>query len=239
MMRSGTGRWKRWVLLATTVGGVALLLIWIYPWARNLDFERIEELVAGWNGPLVFALMVLLPVFGFPISPLFAVAGARFGTGLGLVLAGCAIAINLFLIYWLTETSFRNPLERWIRRRSRFRLPRIPAEEQVQVTLLVALLPAISYTVKNYLLALSRIRFRIYFSVCVLVHTAKASLAILVGDLFDQLTPVKIGLLVLYSIILTALCHHIVSRLRRRGFGRVFLDDAEREKRERAEVAEG
>lgn len=221
----GVTRWMRRALIALGVGLAGVIVILAWPWIREIDLDELARHVEGWNGAVVFALMVVLPVIGFPVTPLFAIAGARFGTGPGVILAACSVGLNLILVYWITTSSLRNPIDRLIRRRTRFQLPRIPDAEQVTVTLFVTLLPAISYALKNYLMALSQIRFWIYIGIGSLVHTSKGSLAILAGDLTDEMTPVKIALLALYAIVLTALCHHIVTRLRKRGIAKIFVAD--------------
>lgn len=168
------------------------------------------QTVPGW---VVFALMAFLPVVGAPVSVLFIIGGARFGALGGLIAAAIAIAINLLLTYWMTKFVLRKPIASFFKK-TKYKLPRVPKEEYISISLLTALVPGLPYAAKNYLLVLAGVPFRVYFWVCLPSHFFHASLAILFGDMTKNLTKGKVIFLIGYGIVLTLLCKRVVKRLR-------------------------
>jgi uncharacterized membrane protein YdjX (TVP38/TMEM64 family) len=191
-------------------GGVRLLLLLLVD-----DLEALHEEILKLNSTLVFLAIVLLPLFGVPVSLLYGVAGAKFGSSVGLAVITLGIAIHLVLSWWIAHGWLRGPLERWLSRR-RVRKPRVPSGMEVPVCLLVALMPGASYAIKNYLLVLGGVRFRPYFFTLLPAHLLHASLALLVGDLSGSLNPAKIVFLILYAIMLVGASHWLYRRMKRR-----------------------
>lgn len=173
----------------------------LHAWAKN---------VPAW---LVFAFMALLPLVGVPVSFLYVIGGARFGTIGGLIAAAFAIAINLLLTYWLTKTVLHRPIAAFFKK-TKYKMPQVPDGEYVSVSLLTALVPGLPYTAKNYLLVLAGVPFKYFFWVCLPAHFVHATLGILFGDMTKDLTKGKIIFLIVYGIVLTLLCRRVVKRLK-------------------------
>lgn len=169
-----------------------------------------SQTLPGW---LVFAFMALLPVVGAPVSVLFIIGGARFGTVGGLIAAAFAIAINLLLTYWMTKFVLHKPIASFFKK-TKYKIPQVPKGEYVSVSLLTALVPGLPYAAKNYLLVLAGVPFRVYFWACLPAHFFHASLGILFGGMTKNLTKGKIIFLISYGIVLTLLCKRVVTRLR-------------------------
>ena len=194
-----------------TVGGVLLLalLVWL------CDLEWLHEQASQLNGVVVFLLIVFLPLAGVPVSVLYAVGGAKFGHTWGLVLTVGAIALHLLLSWWIAHSWLKRPLEALMRKLGR-RKPEVPKGEYVPVCLLVALIPGVSYALKNYLLVLAGVPFRPFFWSLLPAHFFHAALAILFGDFTGAMTPPKIAFLVAYALVLAALSHYVITRMKRR-----------------------
>src|SRR5258706_12531147 len=79
-IRLGALPWKKIAAIALVVGGIAALSY------KLVDIEAIHAEAARLNGVLAFALLLVLPLVGFPASLLPLAAGIRFGTVLGLTL---------------------------------------------------------------------------------------------------------------------------------------------------------
>src|SRR5438270_5746176 len=86
------------------------IIIWVAAFAvvglalsRWLDVETVHDYAAGINGGLAFALLVVLPLLGFPASVLHIVAGMRFGAPLGLALVSLSIVLQLLASYALVH----------------------------------------------------------------------------------------------------------------------------------------
>jgi uncharacterized membrane protein YdjX (TVP38/TMEM64 family) len=197
-----------WIVAAVGVLAMVLALCFV-------DLKSLHEKVEGLNGALVILLMIILPLLGFPASVLYVVAGAKFGRAWGLALAMIAIATHLMASWWIAHSWLKKPLDALFRR-TRYHKPQIPEGEYLPVCLLIALMPGVPYTIKNYLLALSGAPFR-YFFWCVLpAHFFSASLGILFGDFTGSMTRPKIIFLICYGIVVSGLSFYVVRRLRSR-----------------------
>ncbi|HEX5222234.1 MAG TPA: hypothetical protein VFZ59_21955 [Verrucomicrobiae bacterium] len=194
----------------TTLAGIGLMVVlfslfdlkWLHTNAQKLSRE------------LVFALTVILPLLGAPVSVLYALAGAKFGAGWGLALTLVAIALHLIASWWITHSWLKRPLEAVLRKLGR-RIPKVPPGESVPVCLLVALLPGASYALKNYLLVLAGVPFRPFFWTLLPSHFVHAALAILFGDFTGAMTTPRIIFLSAYALVVIGLGHHVVQRLKR------------------------
>ena len=72
---------------------------------RQIDIEAVHRRAEGINGVLVFGLMTLLPMVGFPVTVTHAVAGVRFGLPLGLTLVALSITLQMLLSYALVKMA--------------------------------------------------------------------------------------------------------------------------------------
>ncbi len=193
------GRVKRskikWLVIAVLIllAGAAVAILFL----RDFDWQRITTVVERQNPLAVLPLMAVLPVFGFPIVFVYLFAGARFGPLLGGVVVAGVTAVHLIGTYLITRTFLRAPLERFIERRHRH-LPQVPADEAAAVAVVAALVPGLPYVVRNYALALTGIRFRVYFWICLPVYVARSYVTILLGDLSSD--PSRRGLFIIIAI---------------------------------------
>jgi uncharacterized membrane protein YdjX (TVP38/TMEM64 family) len=209
---SGHGK-SRLVRAGVGFGLGFVLLIVLFYW--GVDPKVFHREVESWNGWLVFLLMAVLPLIGFPASIIFVVAGAKFGSGWGLVVVSGSIAINLLASYWICSSLLRGFVEA-VFRRTKYRMPQVPEGEHVSVTLLTALLPGIPYTGKNYGLVLAGVPFRPYFWTSLPAHMFHASLALFFGHFTEEMTAGKIIFLIVYGLVLAALSRRVIRRLRAR-----------------------
>jgi uncharacterized membrane protein YdjX (TVP38/TMEM64 family) len=207
------GNNTRWFRIGLFFGLGFLLFVALFYW--GIDPARFHAWVEDMNGVVVFLLMVVLPVFGFPASIVFVVAGAKFGSGWGLLAISVSIALNLLGTYWICS-SFLRRFVLSIFERTKYRMPQVPEGEYVPITLLMVLVPGLPYSVKNYLLALAGVPFKPYFFASLPGHIFHASLALFFGDLSEELTLGRILFLVAYALLLAGLSRHVIRRLRAR-----------------------
>lgn len=112
----------------------------------------------------IIAAFIILPVFGFPILPLLILMGARFGAVIGLCVVFAVIPIHLGIAFRVTNSVFRKPIEKIIKRRS-LKVPSIPETHRLKYGMLFMILPGLSYSLKNYILPLSGLPF-VPFMIC-------------------------------------------------------------------------
>jgi uncharacterized membrane protein YdjX (TVP38/TMEM64 family) len=197
-----------WIATGLGVLAIGALIWWV-------DLEWLHHQVERLNGFAVFALLVLLPLVGIPVSVLFVVSGAKFGHAWGLALTAVAIALHLLASWWIAHSWLKRPLEAGLRKLKR-RKPQVPHGEYVPVCLVVALMPGVSYALKNYLLVLAGVPFRQFFWTLLPAHLIHASLAILFGDFTGSMTTPKIIFLVVYAIAVIGLSHRVFRRMKER-----------------------
>jgi uncharacterized membrane protein YdjX (TVP38/TMEM64 family) len=158
---------------------------------------------------VVFLVMVILPLVGFPVSWLHVVAGMRFGfLGGGVVVAVTGVlhhVLGWMLVRALPERFFRR-LAPWRRR--------FASTSCRDVTLLCGLLPGMPYVVQLYLLPAIGTPFPLMFGLSAALHTARALVTIYVGDASEDLTWTRMGMIVFYYVVLFTVSLLALRRLR-------------------------
>ncbi len=196
---------RRVTLIAAAVVVVGLLF-----WFRDsLDLEKLHAWAEGMNGGLVFLALTVLPLVGFPVSVLHAVAGARFGLPLGMALVALSIALQLVASYGIVRAApgfFARRFE-WLRRR-------LPPATHRSLTLFTMLLPAVPYFAQNYVLPVVGVPFGIYFVYSLLIHFVRSFSGVIFGEWSGDMTPARMVVFGLYLTGITVACALAFRRLR-------------------------
>jgi uncharacterized membrane protein YdjX (TVP38/TMEM64 family) len=158
--RSTRSRWPWAKRVLLVLGLIAVGLIAWVVWDHDL-IGRWKETAS----PLPFFIgMAIAPAFGFPISPLFVLAGATFGRRIGLIGSFAALGANLALCYWIARSGLRPWLVRLLSRFD-YELPDFEKKSKGswRFTLMVKATPGIPQFVKNYGLGVAGVPFALYF----------------------------------------------------------------------------
>lgn len=162
---------KWWGVIVKVVGAIAVgaILMAIWYWGIEPYEARMEKALAtlGAWAPIIFiGFFILTTPWFFPESVLAIAAGAIFGIWWGLLwvaVAGTATAIGMF---WLGHTVLRGPVERRLAKHPKIRaIDDAASEKGLELVFLLRLAP-INYTVLNWLLGVSRVRFRTFLISC-------------------------------------------------------------------------
>lgn len=153
---------------------------------------------------LFIILLIVLPIFGFPLSPFLLVLGIKFGPGAGIALMVFTMPIHMLISFMLTRVA--GDFIRSVISRGNYIIPRIPAEKQIRFTFLVASIPVLPYTIKNFLLPLAGISFPVYMIMNWGCQAVLAIPAVVLGGSMADLNPVMFiaaiaGLVVVYLIV--------------------------------------
>jgi uncharacterized membrane protein YdjX (TVP38/TMEM64 family) len=194
--------------LALVLAGILSIVLF-----TDLSLETLTAAIERLNPVAVLPAMAVLPVIGFPISVVYLVAGARFGPLLGGGVVAIVTAAHLLLTHAITKTFLRKPLERVLERRH-LHFPEIPHDEHALVALIVALVPGLPYVLRNYVLALSGVRLKIYFWVCLPIYVARSYVTILLGDMGADPTGQKLIILGVIEVVKFGACAFVIWRLR-------------------------
>ena len=189
--------------VAIILGLVALTLVY-----RQIDVEALHQRAEQLNGFAVFSLITVLPLVGFPVSVTHAVAGVRFGIGLGLVIVAASIVLQLLASYALVKLApglFAKRLDH-LRKR-------LPSGAHRSVTLFTILVPGVPYFAKNYVLPLMGVPLGTFLFWGGLIHIAKSTVGIVFGDMSDNLTPLRVTGFAVYALINTGACVWAFRRL--------------------------
>ncbi|HEY0455047.1 MAG TPA: VTT domain-containing protein [Verrucomicrobiae bacterium] len=192
---------------------VLFLLVSLYVYSR-FDWREIQQWLAHCNGLLVFVLILLLPIFGFPVSVLQILAGAKFGIGLGFLLSTLSIFVHLLAMYWVGRRALRRPID-WLLRRHNHHLPQVPGSEERSAAFLMTLLPG-SYALKNYVMVLGGVSLRTLLWICAPVYALRAIFGIYFGHFSAQPSGLKTAILIGNTVLITAISAYLVKRLRER-----------------------
>lgn len=203
---------RSWILLGAIVLAFAVAVASILLFT-DFDWTALMRVIAGLPRGLLIAAMAALPLIGFPILPVYLVAGARFGPYGGGVVVTVATAAHLLGTYLIARSILRRPLLRLLHR-WHAHLPEIPPDEQVAVAFIAALVPGIPYVVRNYLLAILGLRLRVYFWIALPIYVARSYVSILMGNLGTDPDRTRLFILGGVEVVKAAICALVIWRLR-------------------------
>lgn len=196
---------QRLLLVAGLVAMIAITLAW-----GRIDLPALHDWAARLNGVAVFVAITFLPLVGFPVSVLHAVAGVRFGTGLGLAVTTTSILLQLLASYALVKVApgFFSRLVEPLRKR-------LPEAAHTPLTQFTLLLPGAPYFAQNYVLPLVGVPLGIYLGWSFPLHVMRSVVAVIFGHESDNLSPAKIACFGVYSLTIGVMCAWSFRRLRR------------------------
>lgn len=112
-------------------------------------------------GPLFFVLFYALATVAFvPGSFLTLSAGALFGVVEGVILVSFAATLSAAISFLLARFTLRDRIERMLRQRPKFQaIDQAIGRDGVKIVLLLRLSPVFPFTLLNYAIGLTSIRF--------------------------------------------------------------------------------
>jgi uncharacterized membrane protein YdjX (TVP38/TMEM64 family) len=196
---------SRPVLIVAVVLGAGLLF-----WFRgSINLESLHHWAESMNGLGVFLALTVLPLVGFPVSVLHAVAGARFGMGLGMALVGVSIALQLAASYGIVRAA-----PEFFARRFDWLRQKLPPATHRTLTLFTMVLPGAPYFAQNYVLAVVGVPFSTYFLYGFLIHFARSLVGVVFGEWSENMTPTRIAIFAVYAVCVTVVCGLAFRKLR-------------------------
>jgi len=193
----------RAALVVVAIGVAAFL------WSR-LDIDDLHTRAKALSGFAVIAAITFLPLVGFPVSWLHLIAGVRFDFLGGMLV----VAVTSVLHHVLGWALVRILPDRFFARLAPWR-EKLRGAGHRDATLLCCLLPGMPYTVQLYLMPVLGVPFPLMFGLSAAIHTARAVVTILLGDISDDLTPPRIAALVGYYLVLFTVSALALRSLRR------------------------
>lgn len=159
MLKSTIWRWLLPVL--ATLAGLLSLAYLIPGGPRDwLAFFMSQDTHPG----LFIIMMIVLPLFGFPISPFLILVGIKFGPYWAAVITSLIFAFHLVIAYLLTHSFLRRRISMLLARMN-YQIPQIKESRRLIFSIIFMALPGLPYTIKNFSLAILNIPFSTYFTV--------------------------------------------------------------------------
>jgi uncharacterized membrane protein YdjX (TVP38/TMEM64 family) len=189
------------------VGLAAVIALMVF--YQQIDVVALRGMAMRLNGPVVFLLITILPLFGFPVSVLHVIAGVRFGVKLGMILVASSILLQLLASYAIVHL-WRDAIGKRMEPVRR----KIPRGAHGAVSLFTMLLPGVPYFAKNYVLPLIGVPLGTYLAWCFPLHALRSTVAVAFGDKSDELTPLRLLGFALYAVAIMVSSWWAFRRLR-------------------------
>jgi uncharacterized membrane protein YdjX (TVP38/TMEM64 family) len=185
--------WRELASYALILGALSLVIY------SRIDMEQVHREAARLNGGVVFGVLLVLPLLGFPVTPLHVAAGIRFGATTGLLLVSLSILLQVAASFFIVR-FWRRRFERarWVKRIRE----RIPEGAHASVCIFTVLLPGVPYAAVNYTLALIGVPLRILLFCAWPLHTLRSTVTVIFGDQSDRLTAARLAVLLVYALLI-------------------------------------
>jgi uncharacterized membrane protein YdjX (TVP38/TMEM64 family) len=156
------GRWRPVVLLLTLV--TIVILGKMFGLGERLEGLRDWIHTLGGGGPVVFLFLYAAAVVAaLPGSALTVVAGALFGSVLGVTVVSVASTLGASLAFLIARYFARDATARWLSKNEKFRrLDQLTEDHGAIIVALTRLVPLFPFNLLNYGFGLTRVRFWTY-----------------------------------------------------------------------------
>lgn len=190
---------------------VALALVAFIAFRDKLNLADLHAHAHDFNPAAVLLALFFLPLVGFPVSVLHAVTGAKFGLPVGMALVGLSIAFQLFASYGIVRLAPEFFAEKfgWLRKK-------LPPAAHRPLTLFTLLLPGAPYFAQNYVLAIVRVPFWLFFRFAFPIAFGRSMIGVIFGEWSGHMTPGRIAFFVIYTATIMLICGLAFRRLRAR-----------------------
>jgi uncharacterized membrane protein YdjX (TVP38/TMEM64 family) len=196
---------QRWLVLLSLAALAAFVVFW-----QSVDKETFYERAKAWPAATLTTLVGVLPLAGVPVSALHLAAGLRFEFWPALLVVGAATLFQ-HVAAWVLVRALP---DRYFSRLGPWR-ERLEGAGHRETAVLCCLIPGMPYTVQMYLLPVMGISLRIICLISAPLHTARATVTILLGNVSDDLTPPRVAGLAVYYLAIFAICALTLRRMRR------------------------
>jgi uncharacterized membrane protein YdjX (TVP38/TMEM64 family) len=156
------GLWRPILLLVLIIAVLVLSSVFGLGEKLSLLREWIDSLGA-W-GPVVFALLYILAVVAaLPGSALTVIAGALFGSLVGVIVVSIGATIGAGLAFLISRYFARDSVVSWLANKEKFqRLDQLTEKHGAVIVALTRLAPIFPFNLLNYGFGLTRVRFWTY-----------------------------------------------------------------------------
>src|SRR5688572_16691838 len=190
---------------------IAIALVAFIVFREQLNLKNLHAHALEMNAAMVLLCLFALPLLGFPVSVMHAVAGAKFGLPWGMTFVGLSIVFQLFASYGIVRLAPHFFAERfaWLRKK-------LPPATHRSLVLFTVLLPGAPYFAQNYALAITRVPFWLFFKFALPIAFIRSITGVIFGEWSGDMTPGRIAFFVAYTATIMLICGLAFRRLRAR-----------------------
>lgn len=128
--------------------------------AHDLLSQLLALLTEKLDHPVILTLsFLILPIVGFPITPLLILLGIQFDSFTGVLIMLMIIPVHLTASFWITKRFLHTRADAFFRRTG-YEIFQVPENQYIQFTLLFMAVPGLPYAVKNLMMPLFGLPFR-------------------------------------------------------------------------------
>lgn len=186
----------------------------IRDWIKNI----------GYWGPVVFILIYAIATVALiPGSALTVIAGAIFGSLLGIIIVSIASTLGASLSFLVGRYFARESVGQWLNKQEKFRrLDELTEKHGAIIVAITRLVPLFPFTFLNYGFGLTKVDFKIYVFWSWLCMLPGTILYVVGADTVTKIiangkTPwVMVGVFVISIVFLTFLVRHARNILKRK-----------------------
>ena len=188
---------------------VAVALVAFMVFRDQLNLASLHAHALQMNAATVLFSLFVLPLLGFPVSVMHAITGAKFGLPWGMTFVGLSIAFQLFASYGIVRLWPQFFAERfaWLRKK-------LPPATHRSLILFTLLLPGAPYFAQNYVLAIARVPFWLFFRFAFPIAFCRSLIGVIFGEWSGHMTPGRIAFFVAYTATIMLICGLAFRRLR-------------------------
>ncbi|MFO7751181.1 MAG: hypothetical protein R6V54_13925 [Desulfobacteraceae bacterium] len=150
---------------------------------------------------LLLLAFFILPLLGVPVSLLLVLLGLRLGSVAGLLSMFLIMPLHLVVSFAVARSFFGE----WIKKiagEERVQRLQVPQHRDMEFSFLFMAVPGLTYTMKNYLLPLSGVRFRYYFLFGWLVQGVTGAPLVILGEAPGNWnSPLVFGAVLIFAVI--------------------------------------
>jgi uncharacterized membrane protein YdjX (TVP38/TMEM64 family) len=175
------------IFVAAFLIGMALVAAFFYFTGWSLEDVKgfidywIEE-IRTWPAILFFIMVVVLPMIGFPITPLFIIAAIRFGVGPAIPFSMAALTVNLILSYWVSTKLLHRFISK-IASKWEYSIPKV-SHKNASKWVFVVRISGTPLAVQNYILGLAYVPFWPYLLISLATQSIFVVGTIIFGESF-------------------------------------------------------
>ena len=184
---------------------IALLLICIigiiYLSYKSNISEYVSYVINEQTNPVVFIILfIFLPIIGFPIVLFLILLGVKFGIKTGTLIMFLCLPIHMVSSFLLANHFLKPPIENLVKKRG-YRFPQMSESRLIWFSIVFMIVPGLSYTMKNFIFALSGISFGYYFLIGCIVNGIMGIPFIIAGDAAAGKSFLILAIVVLFLVV--------------------------------------